>query len=337
LKTIFRLLPMLVISPLLFAQSYHVTGSIPLGGRGAWDYLSADVQARRLYVSHGNEVYVIDLDSRRVVGKMSGFGFVHGIVVVDDLKKGFISDGDKNEIAIFDPTTLRIEDKVKTLPDPNSMVYDRASGRLFAGHKSSHAMTAIQARTDHIEGIVQLGAEPEFPVSDGTGNIYVNTEDTSEILKIDAKTLEVRAHWPIAPCKSPSGLAFDIQKRELFSTCDNNLMAIVDADSGKVIATAKIGGGPDAAAYDPVKLLVFSSNGDDGTFTVIGHEDKNLYPVLQTVKTEKGARTMALDTKTHAIYLSSAKLGPPQVATPRHPHTHPTALPGTFKVLIIEP
>ncbi|HEX5413778.1 MAG TPA: hypothetical protein VFZ27_18190 [Terriglobia bacterium] len=239
MKIIFRLLLLLMLCPVLFAQSYHVTGSIPLGGTGAWDYLSADVQGRRLYVSHANEVFAIDLDSRKVIGKMSGFGFVHGIVLVDDLNRGFISDGDKNEVDIFDPVTLKVTSRIKTLDDPNSMVYDRASGRLFAGHKSSRAMTAIHASTGHIDGIVHLDAEPEFPISDGMGNIYVNIEDKSEILKIDAKTLKIQAHWPLAPCKSPSGLAFDPQTRRLFSACDNELMAIVDADSGKVIATPR--------------------------------------------------------------------------------------------------
>lgn len=296
-----------------------------------------DVPARRLYVSHASEVFVIDLDSRKAIGKMSGFGFVHGIVLVDNLHRGFISDGDKNEVDIFDPATLKVKSKIKTLSDPNSMVYDRASGRLFVGHKSSHAMTVIDAATGHIDGIVHLDAEPEFPVSNGMGTIYVNIEDKSEIFKIDARTLTIKTRWPVAPCKSPSGLAFDPQTRRLFSACDNKIMAVVDADSGKVIATPKIGGGPDAAAYDPLKKLIFSSNGDTSTLTVIGHDGGNRYSVIQTVQTQKGARTMALDTKTHAIYLSTANLGPPQIATPGHPHTHPTALPGTFKVLIVAP
>lgn len=336
MKNIFQLLS-LMLCPLLFAQNYHVAGSIPLGGTGAWDYLSVDSQARRLYVSHGSEVFVIDLDSRKVIGKMSGFGFVHGIVFVDDLHRGFISDGDKDEINIFDPATFKVMSRIKTLDDPNSMVYDQSTGRLFAGHKTSHAMTVIHASTGHIDGILHLGAEPEFPVSDGMGNIYVNTKDTSEILKIDANTLKIQARWPLAPCKSPSGLAFDPQTRKLFSACDNNLMAVVDADSGKVIETAKIGGGPDATAYNSVKKLAFSSNGEDGTLTVIGHEKGSQYSVLQIVQTQKGDRTMALDPKSHVIYLSTAKLGPRQVATPGHPHTHPTALPDTFKVLIVEP
>jgi Uncharacterized conserved protein len=335
MKSVFRLLPLLLLSPLLLAQNYHVTGSIPLGGTGAWDYLSADAQARRLYVSHGSEVFVIDMDSRKVIGKLSGFGFVHGIVIVNDLKTGFISDGDKNEVDIFDPITLTGKSRIKTLNDPNSMVYDRTSGRLFAGHKSSHAMTVIHASTGHVDGIVHLDGMPEFPVSDGIGNIYVNIVDRSEIVKIDAKTLTIKAHWPLAPCKSPSGLAFDPQTKRLFSACDNKLMAIIDTGSGRVIATPAIGGGPDAAAYDPIAKLIFSSNGEDGTLTVIAEDHNGGYRIAQNVQTEKGARTMALDTKTHTVYLSSAKLGPRQVATPGHPHTHPTAIPGTFKVLIV--
>jgi len=217
------------------------------------------------------------------------------------------------------------------------MVYDRSTKRLFVGHKTSHAMTVINATTGHIEGIIHLGVEPEFPVSNGRGNIYVNAENTNEILKIDARTLKIEARWPLAPCKSPSGLAFNQKANQLFSACDNNLMAIVDANTGKVIQTVAIGSGPDAAVYDPLTGRVFSSNGESGTLTVIGQKAGGSYRIIQTVQTEKGARTMTLDSKTHAIYLSTAKLGPPQLATPGHPHTHPTALPNTFKVLVVEP
>jgi WD40 repeat protein len=320
------------------AQTYHVSRTIPLGGSGAWDYLSADVQARRLYVSHSGEVIVLDLDSGKRVGEMNGFGFIHGILIVKNLSTGFLSDGRKNEIISFDPATLAIKGTLKTAANPNSMVYDEATRKLFVGHKPSRSMTVINPATMTIEATIQLGGIPEFPVSDQAGNIFVNIDDKSEITEIDARTLKIKAHWPLLPCQSPSGLAFDRAERRLFTACDDKLMAIVNADTGKVIATVPIGGEPDAARFDPVTHLAFSSNGD-GTLTVIAKRRSGRYKVAQTVATEPGARTMALDEKTHTIYLSTAKLGPPPSPTPENPNPpkHPTAVAGSFKLVVVSP
>jgi hypothetical protein len=218
------------------------------------------------------------------------------------------------------------------------MVYDEATGRLFVGHKASQSATVIQVATGQVEGTIRLGGIPEFPVSDGRGNVYVNIDDKSEIVQIDSKSLAIKARWPLAPCKSPSGLAYDPGQRRLFAACENNLMAIVDADSGKLLATPAIGGKPDAAGYDPITKLAFSSNGD-GTLTIIADRGNGKYEVVQNLQTQKGARTMTLDAKTHTIYLSTAELGPPPSPTPENPHpvSHPTAIPGTFKVLIARP
>jgi len=257
---------LLAFLPILAAQSiaqtYHVSGTILLGGSGAWDYLSADAQARRLYVSHSGEVIVLDLDSGKRVGELSGFGFIHGIVIIKELNTGFLSDGEKNEVISFDPATLLIKSRIKTAANPNSMVYDEATRRLFVGHKPSSSMTVINPATMTIEATIQLAGIPEFPASDQAGNIFVNLEDKSEITEIDAKTLKIKAHWPLSPCQSPSGLAFDRAKRRLFAACGNKLMAIVKADTGQVVATVPIGGGPDAARFDPMTHLAFSSNGD---------------------------------------------------------------------------
>ena len=332
----------LVLLPMLAAQSvgetYQLTGTIPLGGNGAWDYLSADAQGRRLYVSHSGEVIVLDLDSGKRVGELSGFGFIHGIVIVRNLNTGLLSDGQKNEIISFDPATLAIKGRLKTAANPNSMVYDEATRRLFVGHKPSKSMTVINPGTMAIETTIQLGGIPEFPASDQAGNIFVNIDDKSEITEIDAKTLKIKAHWPLSPCESPSGSAFDRAKRRLFAACDNKLMAIVNADTGKVVATVPIGDEPDAARFDPVTHLAFSSNGD-GTLTVIADGGNDQYRVVQTVATEPGARTMALDEKTHTIYLSTAKLGPPPSPTPENPNPpkHPTAVAGSFKLVVVSP
>ena len=328
----------LVLSSAAFAQAYKVTASIPLGGDGAWDYLRADVDARRLYVSHSTEVVVLDLDTHKEIGRLTGFGFIHGIVIVKKLHTGFLSDGQKNEVVTFDPTTLTIKDRVKTLTNPNSMAFDESTGLLFVGHKPSRSMTVIRAAMLKIEGNVKLDGIPEFPVSDGKGNIFVNIDDKSEIARIDERSMTVTAHWPLEPCKSPSGLALDEGKRRLFAACDNKLMAIVNADTGKVVTTLPSGDGPDAAGFDPGTGLAFSSNGD-GTLTVVSDRGDDHYAVVQNLITEKGARTMTLDTRTHTVFMSAAKLGPPPVPTAQNPTPpkHPTAVVGSFHVLVAAP
>lgn len=320
------------------AQDYKMVSSIPLGGSGAWDYLKADADSRRLYVSHSSEVIVLDLDSQKRIGTLGGFGFIHGIVIVPELSTGFLSDGQKNEVVIFDPATLKIKRRIKTAANPNSMVYDKLTGRLFVGHKPTKSMTVIKAATGQIEGTVSLNAIPEFPVSDQAGNIFVNIDDRSEIVDIDSKSLKVKARWPVAPCKSPSGLAFDPSSRRLFAACDNKLLAVVNVDTGKVVMTLPSGDEPDAAAFDPGTHRIFSSN-SDGTLTIVAAEGNDQYKVLQLLNTQPGARTMALDEKTHNIYLSSAKLGPPPSPTPSNPHPpkHPTAVAGSFHVLVAIP
>ena len=320
-----------------FAQNYKIARSIPLGGSGAWDYLRADTESRRLYVSHSSEVVVLDLDTQKEVGKLTGFGFIHGIVIVKELQTGYLRDGQNNEVITFDPSTLTIKARIKTLANPNSMVYDQASGRLFVGHKPSKSMTVIRASSGQIEKVIPLGGIPEFPVSDAAGNIFVNIDDTSEIVQLDAKSLTIKARWPLKPCQSPSGLAFDRQKNRLFAACDNKLMAVVDASTGKLVATLPIGDGPDAAGFDPGTKVAFSSNGD-GTLTVIGERGDG-YAVVQNLRTEDGARTMTLDTKNHIIYLPTAKLGAPPAPTAQNPNPpkHPTAVAGSFHVLVVSP
>jgi hypothetical protein len=238
-------------------------------------------------VSHSTEVVVLDLDTRKEIGRLTGFGFIHGIVIVKNLHTGFLSDGQKNEVVTFDPATLTIKGRIKTLANPNSMAFDESTGLLFVGHKPSRSMTVIRVANFKIEGNVQLDGIPEFPVSDGRGNIFVNIDDRGEIAKIDEKSMTVTAHWPLSPCKSPSGLALDEGKRRLFAACDNKLMAVVNADTGKVVTLLPSGDGPDAAGFDPGTGLAFSSNGD-GTLTVIAERGDDHYVVVQNLMTEKG-------------------------------------------------
>jgi len=320
-----------------FAQQYAVSGTIALGGSGAWDYLTADSDGRRLYVSHTSEVNVADLDSVKPVGTMSGFGYVHGILVVRPTL-GFISDGLKNEVAVFDPMTLKIRQKIATEAEANSLAYDAGTERLFVGERPLKSLAVISAATMKVESSIPLDGTPRYQAADGKGSIYVVLDDRSEMVRIDAKTMQVESTWPMAPCRGPVGLAYAAAARRLYAPCGNRMMAVVDADSGKVVATPAIGARPDATAYDDARRLAFSSN-DDGTLTIVADRGGDKYEVIQNVETEKGARTMALDEKTHAAYLSGAQLGPPPAATPENPKPtgHPTSLPGTFHVIVVKP
>ncbi len=316
------------------AQSYKKSGSIPIGGTGGWDYLTADSDNHRLYVSHGGEVEVIDMETEKPIGKVSGMDRIHGIAIANDLNTGFISDGGSNQVVLFDLKTLRVKDKVKAGSNPDGIVYDPSSKRVFAFNGRSQNATVIDASNGHVDGTIALGGKPEFPVSDGAGNVYDNIEDKSEIVRIDSKMLKVTAHWSVAPCDSPSGLAIDRAGRRLFAVCDGKKMAVVNADNGKVVATPEIGDGPDAAAYDPGTKLAFSSNGE-GTLTVVRSAGPDEYGVAETVPTSRGARTMALDTKTHKVYLSTADFGPAPAADSQNPRPRPSIIPGTFRVLIL--
>jgi DNA-binding beta-propeller fold protein YncE len=332
------LLLLVLSSPLVHAESYKITGSIPIGGTGHWDYLLADSDNRRLYVSHNAEVVVIDLDSQKILGKIAVGGFSHGIAIAPDVNLGFITTGGSgtdphkhpNEVASFDLKTLEIKDRIKVGEDPDAIVYDPPSGRVFAFNGDISQATVINAKSGKIEKVIALGGKPEFSISDGKGSVYVNLEDKSEIAQIDTGSLTVKEHWPLAPCEEPAGLAMDRENRRLFSTCGNKTMVVVDADSGKVMANLPIGVHPDGALYDPETKLAFSSN-IDATLTVVRQEGKDKYSVLETVPTEPGARTMAMDVKTHTLYLSSAKFGPKPEGS-----RFPSVVPDTFRVLILK-
>jgi YVTN family beta-propeller protein len=318
------------------AQHYKVSGRIPLGGEGGWDYLFADSANGQLYVSHGTQVEVVDLASEKPVAKITGMKRIHGIAVAKDLNRGYISDGGDDVVLIFDLKSNAVLQKVPAGKNPDGILYDPYSRRVFAFNGRSNDVTAIDAASGKVAGTIALDGKPEFPVSDGKGNVYANIEDKSEIVQLDPQTLKVKKTWPLSPCEEPSGLAIDLEARRLFSVCSNNKMAVVNADSGQVIATVAIGDGPDAAAYDPGSKLVFSSNGS-GTLTVVGQSSPDKYSVLENVPTERSARTMTLDTKTHKIYLSAAQLGATPEATADNPHPRPKIVPDSFHILVVSP
>ena len=329
-------LVLLACSVALNAQQYAISGRIPIEGDSGWDYLFADSVNGQLYVSHGTEVDVVDLASEKPAGKITGMKRIHGIAVANDLNRGYISDGGDDDVIIFDLKSHEVLQKVPAGKNPDGILYDPYSKRVFAFNGRSNDVTAIDAASGKGAGTIALDGKPEFPASDGKGNLYVNIEDKSEIVQIDPQTLKVKKTWSISPCEEPSGLAIDLEARRLFSVCSNNKMAVVNADSGQVITTVAIGNGPDAAAYDPGRKLIFSSNGE-GNLTVVRQDGPDKYTVIATVSTERSARTMALDAKTHKIYLSAAQLGAAPEATPDNPHPRPKMVPGSFHVLVVSP
>jgi DNA-binding beta-propeller fold protein YncE len=312
---------------------YHLINTYPLGGDGGWDYLALDSSARRVYISRATHVIVIDADTGRPVGDIPDTPGVHGIALAPELGRGFISNGRENTVTIFDLKSLKAIAKVKAGENPDAILYDPASKRVFAFNGRSHDATAIDAAAGTVLGTIKLEGKPEFAVSDEKGKIFVNIEDKSQIDAVDPAKLEVKASWPLAPCEEPSGLAIDRKNRRLFAGCDNKMMAVVDADTGKVIATPPIGDGVDANAFDPGTGLAFASCGE-GVLTVVHEDSPAKFSVVGNVATQSGARTMALDEKTHNVYLVTAKFGPPPAPTADNPHPRRSILPDSFVVLV---
>src|SRR5947208_1634061 len=297
----------------------HVIKSYKLGGDGGWDYLKADADSRHLFISRGIHVIVMDMDSGKVVGDIPDTPGVHGIALANDLGRGFTSNGREGTVTIFDLKTLATIGKVKAVGEnPDAILFDPATKRVFTFNGHSQDSTAIDAGTGHIVGKIPLGGKPEFAVSTGDGEIFVNIEDKSELVRLDPKTLKVENRWPLAPCAEPSGLAMDVKNRRLFAGCDNKMMAVVNADTGKVITTLPIGGGVDANGFDPESGLAFASCGE-GVLTVVKEETPDKFSVAENVPTEAGARTMNIDPKTHQIFLVTAKFGPPPAAAQGQP------------------
>jgi DNA-binding beta-propeller fold protein YncE len=339
MKKLWTILFCVAAATMLHAQKedpgLHVINTYKVGGEGWWDYLNIDPASRHLFISRGTHVIVLDADSGKQVGEIPDTQGVHGIALAPDLGRGFTSNGREGTVTIFDLNTLKTIDKVKDVgQNPDAILYDPATKRVFTFNGRSHDSTAIDATTGKIVGKIPLDGKPEFGVSTGEGELFVNIEDKSELAALDPKDLKVKARWPLAPCQEPSGLALDKKNRRLFSGCDNKMMAVVNADTGKVITTLPIGEGVDANGFDPETQLAFASCGD-GSLTVVHEDSPDKFSVVQSVATARGARTMTLDSKTHQIYLVTAKFGPPPQPTTDQPHPRPSMLPDSFVVLVV--
>lgn len=316
------------------APGYHLLDTWKLGGEGGWDYLKVDSDAHRLYIARATRVMVVDSESGKTVGEISDTPGVHGVALVPEIGKGFASNGREDTVSVFELQSLKTLNKIKVGNRPDAIWYDASSKRVFTFNAGSQDATAIDAEKAAVVGTVPLGGKPEFAASDGHGTVYVNIEDKNQLVAFDGAQLKEKQRWPLAGCEEPSGLAMDQKNRRLFVGCGNKVMPVVDADSGKILATLPIGDGVDATAFDEQSGLAFASCGE-GVLTVVREDSPDKFSVAETVKTQRGARTMALDSKTHKVFTVTAQFGPPPAPTAAQPHPRPTITPDTFVVLVL--
>lgn len=317
-------------------SGYHVTKTIKLGGEGGWDYLTFDAKGNRVFISRGTHVMVVDADTGAVVGDIPDTQGVHGIALAQEFDKGYTSNGRANTVTVFDLKTLKVLKQIPVGKNPDAIIYDPATKRVFSMNGASKDVTAIDAKTDTVAGTIALDGKPEFAASDERGHVFVNLEDKSTVVQLDAQKLGVLNSWPLAPGEEPSGMAIDVKHHRLFIGCGGNkLMAVVDSESGKVITTLPTGAGVDANGFDPGTGYAFSSNGGDGTLTIVHEDSPDKFSVVDNVPTQRGARTMALDTKTHRVFLVTAEFGEAPKATAEQPRPRRPIVPGSFTLLVV--
>ncbi len=314
-------------------QPYKVVDHWKIGGEGGWDYLLADLPAHRLYITRGARVDVVDTGSGKLVGSITGLHGTHGVALDTTGKLGYISDGGGNAVVVFDRSTLATIATIPAGTNPDAIVFEPATQTVWAFNGRSRDATVIDAATRKVVATIPLPGKPEFAAVDGKGLIFDNIEDKNEIVRLDAHTLKLTAEWPLADCDSPSGLAFDVAGARLFPVCDGKNMGVIDANTGKTLATAAIGNGPDAAGWDAKHKLAFASCGE-GVLSVIDAAAPG-YPTIETLPTQRSARTMFYDSAADRIYLAAAEFGTTPAPTPENPRPRPTIVPGSFTVLVV--
>ena len=327
----------MMAAPAAHAQKpYHVAARWMIGGAGRWDYMAIDPVSHDLYVTRWNHVEVLNPKTGHVIANITGVKGTHGVAFAANGKTAFISDGMADDVVAVNRKTFKIEKRIPAGKDPDGITYDPYSNSVWAFNGHSRTATVIDARTKKVIATVALPGKPEFPVSDAKGSVYDNIESKSEIVRINAKTHQITAIWPLAPCQHPSGLAIDRKHMRLFSVCHNGMMAVVNAKNGKVVATPAIGMDPDAARFDAKDQYAFSTNGGTGTLTVIHEDSPNHYSEVETVHTQLGARTMAMMPGGGRLYTDTVKFGPRPKPTAKHPHPYPTAKPNSFVVIMLK-
>ncbi|MHB8448717.1 MAG: YncE family protein [Rudaea sp.] len=319
------------------APRYAVVQRYAIGQPGGWDYLTYSADGHRLYVSRFDRVLVVDADSGKIEATIPGTDGVHGVALVPALGRGFTSNGRADTLTEFDLATSK---PLRTIPvegkNPDALIYDAASRHLFAFDGGSHAASVVDPASGKLIAQIPLPGKPEFAVSDGAGNVYVNIEDTAQLARIDSVANKVTAVWKLADCEEPSGLAIDIAHHRLFSVCQNQRMSVTAADDGRHVASVAIGKGPDAAAFDAARGLVFSTNGRDGNLTIVHEDDADHYRILANVPTQVSARTLALDSDHNRVFTVAAKFGPRPAPTKDNPHPWPSVLDGSFTILVVD-
>jgi DNA-binding beta-propeller fold protein YncE len=323
------------LAPAVRAEGpYHFVQEITIGGDGGWDYLSVDSAARRLYVTHGTKVVVVDLDRNAVAGEIGETPGVHGFALAPELHRGFSSHGREAKVGIVDLASLKILSTVATGENPDAILYEPGQQEVYAFNGRGKSATVFAAVSGNVLATIPLDGKPEFAVADpAAGRVYNNLEDKNSVVVIDTKTHQVVATWPIVPGEEASGMAFDAAHHRLFLGCGNKMMVMMDSTNGKVIASVPIGQGVDANSFDPGTQLAFASCGD-GTVTIAREETPDKLTVVQILPTERGARTMTLDPRTHRIYLATAKFEPAPEPAPGEKRQRPKPVPGSFKVLV---
>ena len=316
----------------LAQQPYQVVDHWKIGGTGGWDYLLADPGAHRLYVTHGPRVEVLDTDTGKVIGAITGLKGTHGVALDEEGKFGYISDGGSNAVVVFDRKTLATVVSIPAGTNPDGITYEPMSKTVWAFNGRSKNVTVIDTASRSVVATIALPGKPEFPQADGKGHVFDNIEDMNSIVRLDASSKTLTDTWKLAGCDSPSGMAIDREHGRLFSVCDGKKMAVVDSRSGKVISLPEIGNGPDAAGYDDKRQLAFSSNGE-GTLTVVDAEAA--YKALEQLPTMKGARTMAYDSGKDRVYVVTAEQGPRPEPSATNPRPRPAIVPDTFQVIVI--
>jgi len=318
-------------------DAYKFVTEIPIGGEGGWDILTIDSNAQRLYLSHATKVVVVDLSKNTIAGEIGDTPGVHGFVAVPELQRGFSSNGKEAKSSVVDLNTLKTISKIDTGQGPDAIVYEPKRREVYVFNHTGNSATVIDAKTAKVVATISLDGSPEFAaVDENAGRVYCNIEDKSEVAAIDTTKHEVVAKWPLAPGEEPSGIALDATHHHLFSGCHNKMMTMLDTETGKVVANVLIGAGVDGCAFDDASHLAFASCGD-GTTTIAKEEAPDKLTVVQTLKTERGARTMAIDPKTRRIYLPTAQFQPPPSPSPGTSPARPTIVPNTLKLLVYGP
>ena len=318
-------------------DAYKFVREIPIGGEGGWDILTVDSAAQRLYLSHATKVVVVDLNKNAVAGEIADTPGVHGFVAVPEFNRGFSTNGKENKSSVVDLKTLKMISKVDTGDSPDAIVYEPRHHEVYVFNHRGNSVTVLDAKETKVVATIALNGNPEFAeVDENAGRVYCNIEDKSEVAVIEGASHEIVARWPLAPGQEPTGIALDRKNRRLFAACHNKMMVMLDIDSGKVVANVPIGAGTDGCAFDEATHLAFASCGEG--VVIIAHQDSpDKLSLLQTLKTERGARTIALDPKTHRIYLPTAQFQPPPSPSPGASPTRPTIVPNTLKLLVYGP